>query len=253
MQLLSGRHRQPVETFLTLSHAPLTIATFVHGTHTNARTGDLKKLELLHGTPYFTLSAATWLVDRKDSEQPPLNYDSLLTLTAWFALYFRQAPSRFATRLIFGVDIMKLSLKTLFAATALPFVVTACASSQDAPTPITTQDLQHHNWELLAIDGQAISLEEGESTPRLEIGEKMTANGHAGCNNFFGQGELKDNQFRIEKMGMTMKMCGDDAMQVEQAFSQTLSDWSEMTLTNQGLELKGAAHTLTFKLNDWKN
>ncbi|MCG9577333.1 META domain-containing protein [Vibrio tubiashii] len=148
---------------------------------------------------------------------------------------------------------MKLSPKTLIAAITLPFVVTACASNGDDVKQITAQDLQHHNWELVSIDGEAIVADSHQNPPRLEIGEKMTANGNAGCNNFFGQAELKDNQFRIEKMGMTMKMCVGDVMDVEQAFGQTLSDWSDMTLTQDTMVLKNDVHTLTFKLNDWKN
>lgn len=118
---------------------------------------------------------------------------------------------------------------------------------------VTAQDLQHHNWNLVQIDGNPIQIYEQSEAPRLEIGEKMTANGNAGCNNFFGQGELKDGQFRIEKMGMTMKMCPGAAMDIERTFSQTLSDWSEITVTQNGLELKGQAHTLTFELKDWVN
>ncbi|KLN63265.1 META domain-containing protein [Vibrio sp. VPAP30] len=148
---------------------------------------------------------------------------------------------------------MKLSPKMLLAAITLPLVVTACASNGDDVKPITAQDLQHHNWELVSIDGEDIMLEGRQNPPRLEIGEKMTANGNAGCNNFFGQAELKDNQFRIEKMGMTMKMCVGDIMDIEQAFGQTLSDWSDMTLTQDSMVLKNDVHTLTFKLNDWKN
>ncbi|KJY83255.1 heat shock protein HslJ [Vibrio galatheae] len=148
---------------------------------------------------------------------------------------------------------MKLSPKTLLAAMALPFVVTACASNGDDVRQITTQDLQHHNWELVTIDGKDLVLGERQKAPRIEIGEKMTANGNAGCNNFFGQAELKDNKFRIEKMGMTMKMCIGDVMDTEQAFSQTLSSWSDMVLTDNFMTLKNDVHTLTFKLNDWKN
>ncbi|WCP68231.1 META domain-containing protein [Vibrio tubiashii] len=148
---------------------------------------------------------------------------------------------------------MKLSPKTLLAAITLPLVVTACASNGDDVKQITAQDLQHHNWELVSIDGEAVIADSRQNPPRLEIGEKMTANGNAGCNNFFGQAELKDNQFRIEKMGMTMKMCVGDVMDVEQAFGQTLSDWSDMTLTQDTMVLKNDVHTLTFKLNDWKN
>jgi heat shock protein HslJ len=117
---------------------------------------------------------------------------------------------------------------------------------------ITAQDLQHHNWQLVQIDGKNIAAEERQA-PRLEIGENLTANGNAGCNNFFGQAELKDNQLRIEKMGMTMKMCMEDQMKIEKVMSETLSDWSDITLTNEGLVLKNADHELTFELRDWVN
>ncbi|WP_050925107.1 META domain-containing protein [Vibrio harveyi] len=147
---------------------------------------------------------------------------------------------------------MKLSLKTLVAAISLPVLMNACASNGDNVKEITAQDLQHHNWQLVQIDGKNIAAEERQA-PRLEIGENLTANGNAGCNNFFGQAELKDNQLRIEKMGMTMKMCMEDQMKIEKVISETLSDWSDITLTNDGLVLKNADHELTFTLRDWVN
>ena len=147
---------------------------------------------------------------------------------------------------------MKLRLKTLVAANSLPVLMTACASNGDNVKEITAQDLQHHNWQLVQIDGKNIAAEERQA-PRLEIGENLTANGNAGCNNFFGQAELKDNQLRIEKMGMTMKMCMEDQMKIEKVMSETLSDWSDITLTNDGLVLKNADHELTFTLRDWVN
>ncbi|MFB1071762.1 META domain-containing protein [Vibrio diabolicus] len=148
---------------------------------------------------------------------------------------------------------MKLSLKTLVTAISLPVLMTACASNGDNVKEITAQDLQHHNWELVQIDGKNIELKERQQAPRLEIGENLTANGNAGCNNFFGQAELKNKQLRIEKMGMTMKMCMDDQMKIEQAMSETLTEWSDITLTKEGLMLKNDDHELTFQLRDWVN
>lgn len=133
---------------------------------------------------------------------------------------------------------MKLSLKTLVTAISLPVLMTACASNGDDVKEITAQDLQHHNWELVQVDGKNIVLDENQKAARLEIGENLTANGNAGCNNFFGQAELKNNQLRIEKMGMTMKMCMEDQMKIENAMTQTLSNWSDITLTKDGLVLK---------------
>ncbi|AGB09624.1 MULTISPECIES: META domain-containing protein [Vibrio] len=148
---------------------------------------------------------------------------------------------------------MKLSLKTLVTAISLPVLMTACASNGDDVKEITAQDLQHHNWELVQVDGKNIVLDENQKAARLEIGENLTANGNAGCNNFFGQAELKNNQLRIEKMGMTMKMCMEDQMKIENAMTQTLSNWSDITLTKDGLVLKNADHELTFTLRDWVN
>lgn len=148
---------------------------------------------------------------------------------------------------------MKLSLKTLVTAISLPVLMTACASNGDDVKEITAQDLQHHNWELVQVDGKNIVLDEHQKAARLEIGENLTANGNAGCNNFFGQAELKNNQLRIEKMGMTMKMCMEDQMKIENAMTQTLSNWSDITLTKDGLVLKSADHELTFTLRDWIN
>ncbi|MCC3856541.1 META domain-containing protein [Vibrio parahaemolyticus] len=148
---------------------------------------------------------------------------------------------------------MKLSLKTLVTAISLPVLMTACASNGDDVKEITAQDLQHHNWELVQVDGKNIVLDENQKAARLEIGENLTANGNAGCNNFFGQAELKNNQLRIKKMGMTMKMCMEDQMKIENAMTQTLSNWSDITLTKDGLVLKNADHELTFTLRDWVN
>ncbi|EGQ9819738.1 META domain-containing protein [Vibrio parahaemolyticus] len=148
---------------------------------------------------------------------------------------------------------MKLSLKTLVTAISLPVLMTACASNGDDVKEITAQNLQHHNWELVQVDGKNIVLDENQKAARLEIGENLTANGNAGCNNFFGQAELKNNQLRIEKMGMTMKMCMEDQMKIENAMTQTLSNWSDITLTKDGLVLKNADHELTFTLRDWVN
>jgi heat shock protein HslJ len=148
---------------------------------------------------------------------------------------------------------MKLSPKILFSALSMPIVLSACVTNSDQSDEITPTDLQHHNWQLVSIDGNAIAEEKRGKLPNLEIGEKMTANGNAGCNQFFGQGELKDNQFRIEQMGMTMKLCNEQMMEVEQAFSQTLSQWSDMTLTKDEMVLSNDLHRLTFKLSDWKN
>lgn len=143
-------------------------------------------------------------------------------------------------------------MKKHLAVLALPILLAACSNSDNA-AEITSTDLQHHNWVLAKVDGKAISLPAEAKVPSIEVGEKMSANGFAGCNTYFGQAELKDGKFRVDGMGMTMMMCSDTAMQTEQVVAGTLSEWSDITLTKESLILKGAEHELTFTLRDWVN
>ncbi|MBM7035945.1 META domain-containing protein [Vibrio ulleungensis] len=125
------------------------------------------------------------------------------------------------------------------------------AAMNDATTVLSAAQLQHHNWELVSVNGEAITVLEGFSVPNLEIGEKLTANGNAGCNNFFGQVELEGNSLRIAQMASTMKMCPEEVMSYEMAMSQGLSDWNDVKLTKQTLTLENGINTLEFTLKDW--
>lgn len=148
-------------------------------------------------------------------------------------------------------------------------VISACSSLGKADSVSTTKEakmddslktivlseetLQHHHWQLTMIDGAAVESIENFKAPTLEIGENMSTNGHAGCNNFFGQGELNEGKFRIQQMATTMKICPEAVMNIEMAYSKALVEWSVVTLTQQGLELENAQHTLVFELKDWVN
>ena len=142
-------------------------------------------------------------------------------------------------------------MKNQLAVLTLPFALAACSSTGDL-AQVSADDLQHHSWTLTKIDSEVLVTPSLMQAPNLEIGEKLTANGNAGCNNFFGQGELKNNQFRITGMGMTMKMCMGEAMKTEATFAQSLAEWNDIILTKETLVLKNGTHTLTFKLSDWK-
>ncbi|WP_250657744.1 META domain-containing protein [Alkalimarinus coralli] len=134
------------------------------------------------------------------------------------------------------------------------FLVAACSTYDYSPIPVSVKALQHHNWELTHIDGKEIPVHKSHQRPRLEIGENFTANGLAGCNSFFGQASLRQGkEFRIEKMGLTRKMCPESVMEIEQAVSETLSSWSGISLTKERLTLTGQQHVLRFRLRDWVN
>nr|WP_038143815.1 META domain-containing protein [Vibrio nigripulchritudo] len=147
---------------------------------------------------------------------------------------------------------MELRMKKQLALIALPVLLAACTSNGDA-TVVTNEDLQHHHWILAQVDGKEYVKPEHGKHPSIEVGENMTVNGFAGCNGYFGRGELKDGKFRVVDMGMTMMMCPDDMMNTEQVISSTLNDWSDITLTKDTLVLEGNDHQVTFKLRDWVN
>ena len=141
---------------------------------------------------------------------------------------------------------MLARLLSLIAMTAL---LGACATAPSS-TPLTAQSLQHHHWVLEKIDGLPLLAERG-TAPDLEIGEHLRANGSAGCNRYFGQVELQGSQLRIKQMASTMMLCQSPQQDWERAMTSTLSDWSEVTLGEQQLLLKGPQHELQFKLQDW--
>ena len=132
---------------------------------------------------------------------------------------------------------------------ALTALLSACATAPSS-TPLTAQSLQHHHWVLEKIGGLPLLAENGKA-PDLEIGEHLRANGSAGCNRYFGQVELQDSQLRIKQMASTMMLCQSPQQDWERAMTSTLSDWSEVTLGEQQLLLKGPQHELQFKLQDW--
>ena len=141
---------------------------------------------------------------------------------------------------------MSTRILSLIALTTLPG---ACTSPPPS-APLSAQSLQHHHWVLEKIDGLPLLAEKGKA-PDLEIGEQLRANGSAGCNRYFGQVELQGSQLRIKQMASTMMLCPAPQQDWERAMTSTLSDWSEVTLGEQQLLLKGPQHELQFKLQDW--
>ncbi|MDP5293596.1 META domain-containing protein [Oceanimonas sp. CHS3-5] len=134
---------------------------------------------------------------------------------------------------------MKLALA---ATTAL--LLTACSGG----LKVVESDLQHHHWNLTAIDGVAVN---ADIKSELEIGEHFSINGRAGCNNFFGSATLEQGVLKAEPLGVTQMACAPEAQTVETAVLNTLTKGAVVSHDNQQLELKGEQHTLTYELADW--
>jgi heat shock protein HslJ len=128
----------------------------------------------------------------------------------------------------------------------LSALLTACISNAVAPSKANTL-LQHHHWILAEINGYDYAKPKYGKHPSIEVDEKLRIKGFAGCNGYFGQGNWKENSFRVEKMGMSKMMCSDDMMRTEQVMSETLQEWNELTLDKDTLTLKNRKHRITFK------
>jgi heat shock protein HslJ len=138
--------------------------------------------------------------------------------------------------------------KRYFAVLALPFLLAACSTSMNHETTVTTeQAFTEHNWVLTQIDGQAVKVGSDNESPTLMVNKTLATNGFTGCNRYFGQGEYKDGQFRVQKMGMTMMACPDEGMKLEKGMSSQLSDWSKVSINRNTLTLTAKDQTLTFK------
>ncbi|KKD00712.1 MULTISPECIES: META domain-containing protein [Photobacterium] len=136
--------------------------------------------------------------------------------------------------------------KHLLTAMGTALLLSACAGTGGNTTADTSADLTQYEWELSKIDNQAVTIPSRGAVPTLGFENNTMAHGHSGCNRYFGSAELKDGQFRIEKMGMTMMACPDDAMKLERVMSDTLSQWSKAEVKGNTLTLSNNQHTLTF-------
>ena len=143
-------------------------------------------------------------------------------------------------------------MKKIIPLVGLSMLLAAC-SSHDKADFVTASDLQHHHWELSAIDGKPVAKNKLDKVADIEVGENLNTHGFAGCNSYRGMAEInaQTGEFRISQMAMTMKMCMDDSMATERAVASTLSAWSKIDLDKQTLKLSNDEHTLTFTLKDW--
>ena len=146
--------------------------------------------------------------------------------------------------------------KILISVVAL-FLISACATEGSEmtkdPNAVTAENLQHHNYVLFEIDGKKYLTKKNAMSPNIAFGEKMNISGQM-CNNYFGQGELKDGTLTVKGVGMTRKFCADKRLnQLDQKIGQLLEDGAKITLADDGrnLTLSNGKTTLKFWLKDY--
>ena len=117
-------------------------------------------------------------------------------------------------------------------------------------TAVTQQDLQHHNYTLVTINGKEYT---GERVPSIEFNEGFRASGSM-CNGYTGKAELTDNVLTIKQMASTKMLCVDPVLnQLEADFSTMMMEGANISLQNNMLTLSRDDLSLVFKLRDYVN
>lgn len=141
---------------------------------------------------------------------------------------------------------MKLSLKALITTVALSSTLTGCILTSYSQATFDVKELRTPTWHLTSIDGNALTLTDGQQVPSLHIDEKSMATGFAGCNNFFGEAQIDANKLRITKINSTMKLCENDATELEKKVTTALQTWGTVTIDKNELTLSNEEHMLKF-------
>ncbi|MFZ4832100.1 heat shock protein HslJ [Rouxiella sp. Mn2063] len=127
------------------------------------------------------------------------------------------------------------------------------AAAVDHPPAITAQDLQHHRYELISVDGEAVNSAQPRPGPTIEFGEKMHVSGGM-CNRFMGQGELQNSVLTVKQLASTMMLCNDKQLNKwDQLIGEVLANGAKVTLQNNQLTLTQGKHQLVYQTKDLVN
>lgn len=119
---------------------------------------------------------------------------------------------------------------------AIPMLLIGLCIGCTATGTVTSEQLKYTQWQLSKVDGLAIP---ASYTASMSFIEALQVNGFAGCNKFFGEGELENSNISINKLGMTRKSCGANIDEFEQQFLQALREGAQLTIQGQQLVMQG--------------
>ncbi|SJN56763.1 Heat shock protein HslJ [Vibrio ruber DSM 16370] len=143
---------------------------------------------------------------------------------------------------------MKLSSKAIATTVTFAAFLAGLAGCASKDKPIQLSELQTPQWHLIELDGKALE-QKGKKTPSLNVDEKLTATGLAGCNDYVGEVEIDvdDHEFRLTHVNSTMKLCLKNEMALNNTIISALSEWNRIDIDKNKLTLKGEKHTLVFQ------
>ena len=102
----------------------------------------------------------------------------------------------------------------------------------------TSPTLTGKKWLLKTLSGEQISLVENQRAPFIEFkpqGEANIAHGFAGCNNFNGAYEIKQNELSFGNFASTLMACPE--MELERRFHETLGQVNRFAINDNQLIL----------------
>lgn len=149
-------------------------------------------------------------------------------------------------------------MKKLLLGSVSLLVIAACSSKGSVMAQLdtkipSTQELQHHHYELIRVNGKELELEKGSMTPNIAFGEGMQITGTM-CNNFFGEGYFSSRGvLKAKGIGMTRKLCGDSMLNtLDGDIAELLDRGAEIIISENGqfLRLSNIQTALEFKLSD---
>jgi len=95
---------------------------------------------------------------------------------------------------------------------AIPILLVGLSLGCSSTGTVNSEQLKYTQWKLSQVDGQVIPSSYSAS---LSFIDALQVNGFAGCNKFFGEGALRNNRLKVNKLGMTRKSCGEQLDQFE--------------------------------------
>lgn len=119
---------------------------------------------------------------------------------------------------------------------AIPMLIIGLCIGCSSTGTVTSEQLKYTKWQLSRVDGLVIPASYSAS---LSFIEALQVNGFAGCNKFFGEGQLDDNHLTVNKLGMTRKSCGDELDEFELQFLNALKQGVPLQIQDQQLVLNG--------------
>jgi len=119
---------------------------------------------------------------------------------------------------------------------AIPMLIIGLCVGCASTGTVTSEQLKYTQWQLSTIDDLAL---EEQYTASVSFIEALQVNGFAGCNRFFGEGELNESSLSVQKVGMTRKSCGEKTDQFEQQFLKTLKQGATLSMQGQKLVMQG--------------